>query len=917
MEIKKVIKKPGTAKPTEKKKKTITIAKDPTKKPILKIEAKKTNKPKTNKPVEIVKKQKIKKKKTGRIFNTILSIIMFFGIGVMLVVMVFCGYIALSAPAFNTDLLYSTEASIFYDRNGNEFARVGAEQRELVYYDDLPQVLVDAIVATEDSRYFQHNGFDVVRFMKASLQQLAGRSDAGGASTLTMQVVKNTFTSTNAVGIEGIIRKFTDIYMSIFLVEKNYTKEEIIEFYVNDPYLGNYSYGVEQACKNYFGKSVKDLTLTEAALIAGLFNAPGSYDPTIYPELATQRRNIVLNLMVRHGYITEEQAADAKAIKVESLLKDQQAAKLNKYQQFIDIVCREIAKKYKGTEYEGLDPYSTPMEIYTTMDPDLQQVMIDINETYDFKTYSYNKNKDVFQLGAAVTSVKDGSIVAVNGGRNQTKAKGWGRADQTKTQIGSTAKPIFAYGPYLEYNNGSTGTVFMDAAMTYSNGTPVKNSVSGDYVGPITMRRALVESRNTAAIQAFMQTDKSKISEYVHNLGIDYGDNLYESHAIGGGLALSPLDMAGAYGAFAREGYYIEPYSYTKLVLRESDEILEEFKYTKVKAMSEETAYMITDMLIDTAQASFNYSYYSGVKGTDIALKTGTSTWDWNQLKAHGISDYYASRSSADNWRVLYSPDYVISLWYGVDNLGKDSYTLAVNATNETARLTKIMAEKILKRNSRFSKPSGVISATYEFETLPAELPSDYTPSGKIKKELFKKGTEPSEESKRYSQLDNPRNGSVEVYNNQIVLNWDSISTPKAIDNNYLTEYFNETFNSKIVSNLFLKNRKSYNKKNIGDIGYQVYLQTDTGLQDLGFTTNPYFSYQASTSGVYTFVIKSTYSIFKSNASTGITLTANIGNNPPGTPEDNPEIETPNTPEDPELPNVPMISNKDKEDLLT
>ena len=178
-----------------------------------------------------------------------------------------------------------------------------------------------------------------------------------------MQVVKNTFTSTEASGWDGIIRKFTDIYMSIFLVEKNYTKEEIIEFYVNDPYLGASSYGVEQASKSYFGKSVRDLTLTEAALLAGVFNAPGSYDPYVNPDLATQRRNTVLNLMVRHGYISEEEAENAKAITVESLLIGRNAAGLNKYQQFIDIVCRDIYAKYK------LDPYATPMEVYTTMDP--------------------------------------------------------------------------------------------------------------------------------------------------------------------------------------------------------------------------------------------------------------------------------------------------------------------------------------------------------------------------------------------------------------------------------------------------------------------------------------------------------------------------------------------------------------------
>ena len=855
MEIKKIDSKKSTSKTTSKK--PILIAKKSTAK-----STPKTKRPNNNKPISIEKVKK-KKSRAGKLINAILSFFMFFGIIGMIAVMTFCGYIVISAPAFNTDLLYSKEASIFYDKNGKEFARVGAEQRELVYYNDLPEVLVDAIVATEDSRYFQHNGFDVVRFAKAAFGQVVGQSGAGGASTLTMQVVKNTFTSTEAAGWEGIVRKFTDIYMAIFLVEKNYTKEEIIEFYVNDPYLGASAWGVESASKAYFGKSVRDLTLTEAALLAGVFNAPGSYDPYVNIDLATQRRDTVLNLMVRHGYITEDEASDAKAITVESLLIGQSAGKLNKYQQFIDIVCRDIAAKY-----DGLDPYATPMEVYTTMDPKIQQVMIDLNDEKLGYKFPVKKGwKDVIQIGAVVTSVKDGSIAAVNGGRHQTTPKAWGRADQTKTQIGSTAKPIFAYGPYIEYNNGNTGTLFFDNKMTYSNGAPLKNS-DGTYLGAMTMRTALAKSRNIPAIQAFQAVDKNKISEFVHNVGLDYGSTLYESHAIGGGLAYSPIDMAGAYGAFARNGYYIKPYSWTKFVIRETDEVTEE-KHSKTKAMSSETAYMMTDMLITTTKqwggSRFNIS------GTDVALKSGTSTWSAAQLKQHGIN---RNDTSADNWAISYSPDYVIALWYGVDNLGPKSYTTAIDAANNVKTISGKLAQKIYPKNSQFKKPSGVISAKYEEETFPAQLPSSYTPDSLIATALFKKGTEPSEVSDRFDKLANPTGGSINTNGSQINLSWNGIKTPNAISESYLKNYFSENY--KQFASTYLKKRKSYNESNIGTLGYQIYLQTDAGLQSIGFTSNPYYSYQATTSGTYTFVIKSAYSIFKSNMSNGITLSTNV-----------------------------------------
>ena len=250
-----------------------------------KVEKKKT--PKVSKPP---KKEKAKKHRILTILTTIAIII-------LSLLLLFMLYIVITAPKFDEDELYNKEATILYDAKGDEYARIGSEKRELVTYDELPQVLVDAIVATEDSRFFQHSGFDLARFMRASFGQLSGNSSAGGASTLTMQVVKNTFTSTESHGLAGIIRKFTDIYMSIFKVEKNYTKEEIIEFYVNAPWLGKSSnggaYGVEQACQLYFGKSVRDLNLAEASLIAGMFQAPASYDPFKNPDLAAKRRNTV------------------------------------------------------------------------------------------------------------------------------------------------------------------------------------------------------------------------------------------------------------------------------------------------------------------------------------------------------------------------------------------------------------------------------------------------------------------------------------------------------------------------------------------------------------------------------------------------------------------------------------------------
>ena len=252
------------------------------------------------------KNKKEKKTKNKRkIWYWILSIITGGAILMFLVLFGFAIYIVVNAPEFSEDKLYNKDSTIIYKSNGEELTTLGmsvgdgdVEKRIKLEYDELPQVLIDAVVATEDSRFFQHNGVDLARFIKASIGQVLGQDGAGGASTLTMQVSKNALTDRNSEGLSGIIRKFTDVYLSVFEIEKRYTKQDILEMYVNSEFLGNGSFGVEQASQTYFGKSATDLSLPEAAMIAGLFQAPSAFDPYVYPDKAKARRNQVLNLML-------------------------------------------------------------------------------------------------------------------------------------------------------------------------------------------------------------------------------------------------------------------------------------------------------------------------------------------------------------------------------------------------------------------------------------------------------------------------------------------------------------------------------------------------------------------------------------------------------------------------------------------
>lgn len=807
---------------------------------------------KLDKIKEVVKEsgKKFKKKTTG---HKILIMVLFLAIILVAAILCFTLYIVVTAPDFDTDLLYNKESSVLLSNDGTEFARLGSENRDIVSYDELPQVLVDAIVATEDSRFFQHNGFDIARFIKASFGQIAGNSGAGGASTLTMQVVKNTYTSANNKGLAGIIRKFTDIYMSVFKVEKKYTKEEIIEFYVNAPWLGSGSWGVEQASQLYFGKSIKDLSLPEAALIAGIFNNPVTLNPFTDIDASTKRRDTVLDLMYKHGYITEEQLDDAKSISVQSLITENKGKSLNTYQSFVDAVVDEVISD------TGMNPYEVPMEIQTTMDTNAQNTLNSLNNG---DLYTFRNN--VIQVGVAVTDVNNGAVLAVDGGRNQTTERSFNRATQMSRQPGSTAKPIFDYGPLIEYNNASTGTYFFDDEMTYSNGTSVSDA-DRKYQGQETMRTALSNSRNIPAIQAFQQLDKDKIASFAHSLGIDYGDNLYESCAIGGFDGVSPLELAAAYGAFARGGYYIEPYTYTKITFKDTNEVTEQ-KPKKEKVMSEETAYMINSILI-TAQNNGVGGNFT-ISGTDVAAKTGTSTYDAQALKEKGVP----SSASADNWDITYSPDYVISLWYGYDKLTKEYYTDSNVAAGDRKKIMTAISKKIYKTNSKFEKPSGVVSVEVEKDSVPLQLPSEYTPSDMRITELFKSGTEPTDVSIRYAKLDSPTNGKANTSGSTITLTWNGI-TANAIDPTYLQNDFNTNYGQ--FATLYYNKRLSYNNSSIGYLGYQVYLKSGDTLTPLGYVTNPTYTYNTNgVAGNYTFVVKSQYSIFKDNASDGLTISS-------------------------------------------
>ncbi len=754
-----------------------------------------------------------------KVINAIFIFILTLGIIGLVALSAFLAYITIKAPTFDPNNLDMQELSIMYDANGEVIAKLGAEKREKVTYDELPQVLIDAIIATEDSRFYQHNGFDAPRFAVATFKQLLGSSSAGGASTLSMQVVKNSFTDASLdSGLQGIMRKFTDIYLSVFKLEKNYSKEEIIEFYVNNHYLGGNIYGVEEASQAYFNKSVGELNLSEASIIAGMFKNPGRYSPTIHPENAEKRRSTVLYLMKRHGYITEEEAKAAKSIPVESLTKDASGSSstgASEYQGYIDTVVKELDEKY------NVNPYKTSLLIYTNMDKTKQN---NLNKVFNGETYNWVDDK--IQSGVSVLDSQSGKILAIGAGRFRSVG-GWNFAVDNKRQPGSTAKPLFDYGPGIEFNDWSTYQQFVDEPYTYTGGRKISNW-DNSYMGKMTLRQALAKSRNIPALKAFQQVDRKKIIEFVTTLGIEpeiENGFLHEAHAIGAFTGVNPVQMSAAYAAFSNGGYYNEPYTVSKITYRQSGTTIEH-KSEKKKAMSDSTAFMIASVLQDVV-------LNGGGKINNYAVKTGTTNFD----DATVAAKHLPGDAIRDSWAVGFSTKTVLAMWYGYNESNSEYCMRNVPASVEKDKLYRKLVEAVIEENrEEFRMPDSVVKLPIISGSDPAKVaPSGY--SGSVVYEYFKKSAQPSSSAGTdESKLSTPKNLKVSVNNDTVSLSW------SAVDNTY-SEY--------------------------GTFGYNVYL----GNTLLGFTESTSFTKQLS-NPYGTYKVVATYQSYSGVNSTAATVTA-------------------------------------------
>lgn len=699
----------------------------------------------------------------------LIGIAAFVTVAIIAIVAIFAYYGATAPTIQASDLEGATETKIL-DKDGELIYSLGGEKRDIITSEQVPQLLKDAITSIEDKRFYSHMGIDPIRIAGSFLRNAKAGQITQGGSTITQQLVKLAVFSTKKED-QTYKRKIQEIMLALQL-ERNYSKEQILTYYLNKVYMANNVYGFGTASHYYFNKELSELSLPQVALLAGMPQAPNSYDPYANADQVKERRDLVLYSMKENGKITKEQYDQAVATPVtEGLIAHNNKVDSNDkalvYDSFVTMVLKEVQEK------TGLDPYNDGLTIETTIDSKAQQRLYDIVNTNDYIQYVNDK----IQNAVVMLDTKTGAVRAVNGGRKQSTLLGYNRATDNSRSTGSTIKPVIDYGPAIEYLNYSTGQTIMDQRTTYSNGVEL-NNWDFSHKGAMTLRTALVYSRNTTALQTFKAVGETNIKSFLNNLDIqiknDGQDYLVESNSIGADI--SPIKMAAAYATFGNYGTYSKPYTVTKVTTRDGQ--VTEFKPEQKQAMKDSTAYMITDVLKD----SFKYGFatQAAIPGLPTAAKTGSSNYTIEQKRAMGASDY--EDIIPDSWFIGYSTDYTISAWTGYDNPYEQGG--GVDTTEqEYSRLIYYYLMKYMAESSSgddWVQPDSVVKQQIEIGSDPLSLPGPRTPANMIATELFVKGHVPTQQSMNYGTKIEGPTGLKATYDKSkkaLTVTWDNYQT--------------------------------------------------------------------------------------------------------------------------------------------
>ncbi|MCL2560194.1 MAG: transglycosylase domain-containing protein [Turicibacter sp.] len=711
-------------------------------------------------------------------------------------------------PDLNVNLIVAANSTQIVDADGNVFHETGVN-REWVYLHDISPVMIDAILAIEDARFFEHYGVDWTRTLAAQVFNIEtfihGTDGLQGGSTITQQLINQTHLlfedGQRDVSIE---RKMQEMLLS-FQIERILSKDQILEAYLNYSPFGGGIYGVQAAAQFYFGVNASHLTLSQAATLAGLVQSPNQFRPDWNPHFTEVRRNEVLDMMYRHGYINATLRDLAAAEPITDLLVYYTSTTMEEDEMFIDYVNLVLEEAYNVWGIGAHDGY----RIYTYMDPAIQENVFNAFTTNDV----VNWPNDHRQGAAIVVETQTGYIRGL-AGRDLQRAlredyvpgmeRGRVMATDLTRSIGSTSKPIWAYGPAMEFLGWGPGTMLDDDLFAYGNGVLVRNW-SREHDGRVTMRQAMAPSWNPPALQAFnaaVNHDADAVHEFITRLGFPEDEaRLYESYAIGGNTdGFAPIHLAGAYAAFGNTGIYNEPRSIFRIVapdgtiyycpsevpVAEGQEPAAPFR--SERAMSEVTAYLMTDTLRTTVTGDQNRGEYrlatatlANIPDWFIAAKTGTTDLEGARLEHPGL---IPGDAVGDVWIAGYTQEYTLAVWVGYESVAVSIETghflrdAAGQMPNNLFRgiMGRIEHEEPWRRPER---PAGIFEAPFELmggdQIGVTCSPGAATPGAFERWELFQAGHGPACVSTRFTLPDTPTNFAVSATGTTLEFTWDHI----------------------------------------------------------------------------------------------------------------------------------------------
>jgi penicillin-binding protein 1A len=635
------------------------------------------------------------------------------------------------------------QTSKVYAADGRFIAEIGLERRTLVKISEIPKVVKDAFVLTEDKRFYQHSGIDWVRVPGAALRNLRAGSWEQGFSTITMQLARNVFPE-RISREKNLIRKVKEAKVARD-IEARYSKDKILELYLNQINLGNGAYGVETASQRYFGKSVHDLNLAEAATLAALPKAPARYNPRRFPERAIQRRNTVIELMRRNGAISDADASLAKAYPLQ-LGSKTESGEVAPY--FVEWVRQQLDEKF------GARLYEQGLKVFTTLDLDMQSAAERALENqiraieggkygkFPHRTYEQlaaraangdeaaSPNSPYLQGAFLAMDPRDGSVRALVGGRQFDDSK-FNRMTQALRQPGSTFKP-FVYSAAIE-NGRTPATIIDDAPITLPQVAGEEwspQNYDGKFEGPISLRRALYMSRNLPAIRTGMDLGEQTIIDMAKRFGITSTIPPYPSIAIGS-ADVFPVEMISAYTTFANLGVRTAANAIRR-VENQRGEVLWEPPPVRAQVLSSPEAWLMVSMMKDVVLRGSAASSVGARFQVPSGGKTGTTN------------------DGADVWFIGFTADLVAGVWMGFDRPQKikaNAQGGVLAAPAYTSFMTEVYRRKPAPPD--WPRPEGI--TTREIDRTTGQLANPYCPPDVVMTEYFIAGTEPVQECTTHS----------------------------------------------------------------------------------------------------------------------------------------------------------------------